>query len=141
MARQVINEALISQVEGYVVGGLYVKTACELAGIGRSTFYDWKKRGKAGEKPYADFFERISTAEAKAEARLSTHVEKAAASEWRAAAWKLERRFPERYAEHKVNRVMLQAEVESVLDQVAEHMSDAAFAELLEAIAKVNGVE
>lgn len=135
------TEELAAELIGYLTGGLYIATACELAGISRQTFYNWKRRAEAGEEPFAAFMRRCNQASAKAEARLSTHIEKKAADDWRAAAWKLERRFPERYAEHKINRVQLSHELEKTLDLVREYMSEGAYNEFVRAVAIVQGMD
>jgi hypothetical protein len=45
-----VRTALIEAIEG----GAFDWVAAEAAGISRRTFYDWMKRGEAGEEPFAE---------------------------------------------------------------------------------------
>lgn len=77
--------------------GAYVETAAAAAGINKTTLYDWLKRGARGEEPFATFSADIEAAQADAELRDVKLVGEAAKTDWRAAAWRLERKFPKRY--------------------------------------------
>jgi hypothetical protein len=81
----------------YLRAGNYVETAAVLAGIHKDTFYDWVKRGRRGEAQYEAFVLEIDRAMAHAEAREVARIVKAAEREWQAAAWRLERRYPQRW--------------------------------------------
>ena len=135
------TEEVAAQIVGYITGGLYITAACELAGISRQTYYNWQRRGQKGEAPYDDFLKRVREAEAKAEARLSTHIEKMAADDWRAAAWKLERRFPDKYGVRSTTKVEVSRSIEKLLDAVQEHMSEGAYDELVGALAALQGLD
>lgn len=109
------KRALILQL---VKAGNHYSTAIRAAGIGESTFYQWKQKGHAeldrlaldvdpetGEPPqpnpmrtaYAQFVEELLRAEHEAEARLVALWTGAAVEDWRAARDFLARRFPERW--------------------------------------------
>ena len=65
--------------------------ACAYAGIGERTFYDWMSRN-------VQFKQKIKEAEAKGAVTWLAKIEKAATDgSWQAAAWKLERRYPNDY--------------------------------------------
>lgn len=81
------------------------------ADVNRATFYRWLQAAD-GDGPNAatcrDFRDALEKAEARAEANLLEIIEQAAADprNWTAAAWTLERRWPDRYGrrmalEHK----------------------------------------
>jgi hypothetical protein len=70
--------------------GLSIESACALAGIHRSTWYEWRNR--------PELQEQIEAAMVKAEAALLESVRVAGQSDWRAAAWILERRFSSTWA-------------------------------------------
>ena len=87
--------------------------AAAKAGIGRSTFMGWQKRGNdersrrdAGEgtepkeSRYVDFLNAIEGAELIAEATLIARINVASSEHWQAAAWILERRHPEKYGRY-----------------------------------------
>ena len=78
--------------------GAYAEQAAAAAGIASSTYYDWIKRGDAGEQPFSEFSEALRACEAQAEVAAVTVLRDAAqAGDWRAAAHYLERRHPERW--------------------------------------------
>jgi len=71
--------------------GATYELACGYAGIGFDTFNQWRKT-----KP--EFFEMLKEAEGAAAVGWLAKIEKAANDgEWQAAAWKLERRYPDDY--------------------------------------------
>jgi transposase len=90
--------------------GAYMETAAACAGIAKDTLYAWLKKGARGEKPYAEFAEKVHKAVAESESRDLATVLKASQKNWTAAAWRLERRFPERYGRN--DRVKVEANVE-----------------------------
>jgi hypothetical protein len=92
--------------------GNYIETACAYVGINKTTFYDWLKKGarekqRVEDNPrakvrkdlqkYVDFSEEVDKALAHAEIRDVAIIGKAAEKEWQAAAWRLERKFPDRW--------------------------------------------
>jgi len=81
-----------------IVGGNDITVAAAYAGIHRDTFYAWLERGqKAKTGPYSDFSDAIQKAQADAETRNVALIAKAAKDgTWTAAAWWLERKYPER---------------------------------------------
>lgn len=83
--------------------GNYRATAARLAGIHPATFHRWIERGDPNgtnriDQPYRDFAAKVDKAIAEAEAREVTQISRAAEQDWRAAAWRLSRRHPERWA-------------------------------------------
>jgi hypothetical protein len=68
------------------------------------------RRGGRGKKPYAAFSAAVEKALAEAESRDLATILKASAKNWTAAAWRLERRYPERYG--RFDRVKVDAKIE-----------------------------
>ena len=87
-----------------LIGASY-EMASNYAGITYNTFRNWIKRGeeaKGGE--YFKFLEEIKNAQARGAVKLLGNLEEAIQNgTWQAAAWKLERRFPEIYGRTKVD--------------------------------------
>lgn len=101
--------------------------AARLAAIGRRTLYDWLAKGKTqtpeGVDAYADdeygnLVQEVEHAEAEWEQTLLDQIRDAASGahtnrfgerqhSWQAAAWILERRWPERYAKRDPLKVEL----------------------------------
>lgn len=92
--------------------GNYIETAAAYAGVNKTTLYDWLKRGarererveknpsakiKKSEAPFVEFSNAVEKALADAEVRDVLIIANAAKENWQAAAWRLERKFPERW--------------------------------------------
>jgi hypothetical protein len=88
--------------------GGYAVDAAVAAGVSETTFYEWMKRGKRGEAPFAEFAESVKGAK-----RIRTHTLCVAISSdpsWQSRAWMLERTDPKRFGRN--DRVKLDAKVE-----------------------------
>lgn len=101
--------------------GNYFDASCEYAGITATTGYNWKKRGKEEaerrqkpnikegsktwetEQPFFEFFEAVKKAEANAEVAMAAIIRKASNESWQAAAWWLERRFPDKWGRRQTD--------------------------------------
>ncbi len=89
---------VIARVAEGVRLGMPFAHAARRAGIGESTFYQWKQRGDAGEQPFAEFLEAVESAKAECEAKQLQRIQRAARKgNWQASAWLLERRYPDEY--------------------------------------------
>lgn len=92
------------EICGYVENGNTFKDAFTLAGVGESTFYDWKKRGKEDIAEgkvsiYADFHQSLEKSLSMFKAWHIQNIMKAAKEDkqWTASAWLLERKFREEF--------------------------------------------
>lgn len=102
-------------VQGIQLGATY-ELAAQAAGISYNSFNNWMNRGKAeierrqsprvkegteqwqAEQPFVEFLEEVKRAEGLAVIGWLATIQRAAVSgNWQAAAWKLERRYPEDY--------------------------------------------
>lgn len=93
--------------------GNYVEVACKAAGIHKDTFYEWMKRARSGKPEDAKFDAfagQVDAALAEAEARDLQTILVASKDAWQAAAWRLERRYPERWS--RSDRVKVEGNVE-----------------------------
>ena len=93
---------LTSELEARIVAlirvGNYIETAAATCGINKTTLYDWLKRGaRANSGPYHEFSNAVEKALAEAEARDVARIDQAINENWQVAAWRLERKFPERW--------------------------------------------
>lgn len=103
-----LTDALTATVVRYLKDGAYVETAAAAAGIDKATLHRWLRQGKhdrdAGleDTPHAEFCAAVEEAIARAELDDLGRVSKAAKrGNWNASAWRLERRFPKRWAAAK----------------------------------------
>jgi transposase len=102
--------------------GNYRETASRHAGISYMTFRRWEMKGEA-----------IKKAEADAEVRDLELISKAAEEQWQAAAWKLERKYPQRWGRRDATKLELSGEVKQVT------ISDRELDQLREAVKKIAG--
>jgi len=90
-------------IEANLLKGVYLETAVVAAGVPKSTFMDWMKKGKADEAAgelnttHAEFAWRIQQALAKVEIELLNKLENEKV-QWTRYAWMLERRFRDRWS-------------------------------------------
>ncbi|WP_052374188.1 helix-turn-helix domain-containing protein [Methanobacterium sp. SMA-27] len=80
--------------------GNFIETICGTVGINKSTFYDWNNKGKESKHPknkYRKFHEAVEQAMAWSEARNVALITKHSEENWRAAAWMLSRKHPDKW--------------------------------------------
>ena len=82
-------------VKAVTLGSTYL-LASQSAGITYKTFREWMLRGEADESPFSDFSNAIEKAKGDRVSTWLQHIENAAEKgTWTAAAWKLERIYPD----------------------------------------------
>ena len=78
--------------------GLTFRLTCARVGVNPSTFYRWLDTGETAKiGRYREFYEAVERAKADSALRLVSQITLQALTDWRAAAFMLERRFPEDY--------------------------------------------
>jgi hypothetical protein len=87
--------------------GASYELACRYAGVDYSSFRNWMRKGEqATSGPFFEFSQAFKRAEGAGAVRWLTTIERAAEEgAWQAAAWKLERRYPQQYARKAVEVV------------------------------------
>lgn len=94
-----LDETTEAKILAAVRAGCYPTPAVEMAGVHKTTFYSWRERGEAGEEPFASFLDRLKKARAEGHVALVARIRQAAdAGTWQAAAWLLERQYPDLWA-------------------------------------------
>lgn len=89
------GKVITEEIARYLAQGVGRCDSSELSGISFETFTQWMK------KP--DFSEAIKKAEASCKHRNIALIQKAALTTWQAAAWWLERKYPNEFAlKHKL---------------------------------------
>ena len=104
-AKSKLTPELQEKVVNLLRRGNYVETAAACVGISRDTFYEWMKKGAKGVKLYGAFAQVVHQALAESEAMDLAIIQRASTTQWQAAAWRLERRFPEKYGRHDRTKV------------------------------------
>lgn len=74
--------------------GLNYQDVCDSIGITRETFSQWQKK-------YSDFSDTVRVANAKVKEIALKSLRVGEMKDWKAAAWRLERRWPDEYKEKK----------------------------------------
>jgi type IV secretory pathway TrbF-like protein len=104
-----LTEKIQNDIVVALRAGNYVETAAALAGVNKTTVYDWLSKGARGQgKLFVEFSNAVKRAQAESEARDVATVLQASATNWQAAAWRLERKFPHRWG----RKDRLEAEIE-----------------------------
>lgn len=99
-----LNDQIKEKIVQRIRAGNTLDTAARSAGISESTFHRWIRKGKDQERgPYREFYEDVQQARADAEARHVAQIAEAAKGNWRAAAWWLERNFPDKWAQGELS--------------------------------------
>jgi hypothetical protein len=96
-----ITGETIRRIASILRAGGYVETALGAAGVAAGTYEQWMRRGLSeapGDVMYRELRREVELAKAEGEARNVAIIAKAAATNWQAAAWLLERQYPERWA-------------------------------------------
>jgi len=94
--RTLLTKAVAEDLKTYILRGLDEERACELAGVDFRTYHQWTLR-------YPLFKEFIRRVKAQVEFDTLEHIKDAAEGGiWSAAAWFLERKYPQRYGRRDV---------------------------------------
>ena len=89
--RSVMTEPVIATILRAVEVGLPVERAAHAAGVDAATVRSHRKR-------HSEFATALEKAEATSALRLVTRIQTASEKQWQAAAWILERRWPNEWA-------------------------------------------
>ena len=110
-----------------ISAGGYVETAAGHAGISKVTVYNWLKRGRAKDckdAALAQFAADYDATIAKAELLLLQKIQAASHDTWTAAAWILERRFPDRWGRKRIELTGADGNSINVNGKVTIYMPD-----------------
>ena len=87
---ELYSPEIVTQITALLKAGITISSACEIVGISRQTYYNWAEK-------HPEFAEKVKKAIAESELRAVKIILDAAKRDWKAAAWFLERRFPDRW--------------------------------------------
>jgi hypothetical protein len=133
--------AIGQQICKLVAAGVTVEVAAQSQGIGKRTVFDWRTRGEKGEEPYDWFAAELDKSLAMIEARLTTAITVRSKTDWRAAAWYLERRRAERFAEQGSLDRKLQSEYVRMLDAAKRTLDPQSYQAFVAALSAEDGEE
>ena len=119
MARRTkLNDKLQAKIVDALKKGNYFDASCEASGISKVTGYNWINRGEAElerrngkakegsktwnkEQPFVNFLNVTRRAMAESEEEITTLIRKAVPDDWRAGAWILEHRHPDKWGKRR----------------------------------------
>jgi hypothetical protein len=139
-------EARVAQL---LKAGNYFETTAVLVGKSKVTLYSWIRRGRRerhrleedsrakerrSEAPFIAFLNAVEKAQAHAEVVDVAAISAGARVSWQAAAWRLERKFPERWGRRSHLKVALQREVDSFIADLKAALDPSTFQVVADAI-------
>jgi hypothetical protein len=124
-----LTDELIETIAQAIRVGSYVETAVALAGISKDSFYRWLRQAESDDanEMTVKLSDAVKKALAESEKRDLDVIDKAAQEgEWTAAAWRLERKFPNKWG--RQSKVQLEhtgmdggpIEIQSMTDEEME---------------------
>lgn len=137
---QIEDSALREKILFIIRGGQYPFRAAEACGIPRRTWQDWERWGRQGREPYCTFMHQCFDAEALAESVMVARVSKASEDPklWTAAAWSLERKYPDRWGMTVKVQQQVQQGLAQMLDVLQEKLPAEEYQHVLEALGITN---
>jgi transposase len=110
-----------AEIVGYLEEGALMETVAALAGLSKQTLYNWLRRGRREESPeLAAFSLACRGAMARSELNDLRIIKVAAMTgQWQAAAWRLERKFPDRYG-RRSDEGLIDKKVEKRLKEILD---------------------
>ena len=141
-----VEERLVRAIS---VGASY-KDASACAGISYQTFLNWRKRAQEiveqtedrDDEPeettdrFVEFFDRIKKAQGDAAVEWLAAISKAAPRDWKAAAWILERRYPESFNVRRLKPGGIERVVSTAATEPAPGLDGEGAAEMLRVMRK-----
>ena len=136
--RDLYNPEALAEFEKALSLGCTYTLACAAAGWSYRAYREWMVAAEKGEPKYSALPAVVARARANRAKRWLASIEKAAAVDWKAAAWKLERLEREEYGREAAVRFVgeaLRVDVRTTPDAVRAMTDD----ELREALARLEG--
>lgn len=132
-----LNKEMIAEISSYIELGFTIKDTCEAVGIEQSTFFNWKNQGKLDKEngiksEFLEFLESIKKGKHKIKQLMLSKIVQAANENWNAAAWWVERNFPEDYSlkpelrkiKNKSKSKKVESDVGEILSKLNEKFND-----------------
>lgn len=116
----ILTDDLIEKLSDAIRRGAYVEIACSLVGISKDSFYRWLKeaRGISPSEQLLKLSDAVSKAMAEAEMKdLEVFSFAAASGNWKAAAWRLEKRNPRRWGKEAAG---LDSEIDNSINSLTK---------------------
>jgi len=134
MPRPKLEPAVTQRIIDLMRAGNFLEVAAAAAGVHRTTLHRWLRLGRDQKRgKYRKFADAVDRAQAESEARDVALIAKASPEDWRAAAWRLERKAPRRYGQRV--QISVQEELDRVLDKLERKLRPEIYEQVLQAMA------
>jgi len=138
VGRPKLDEASTQKICDLLRAGNYLDTAATAAGVHKTTLHRWLRLGREQKRGrYKKFVEAVEKAQREAEARDVALIAKQAPTDWRAAAWRLERRAPRRYGQRV--QISIEEELEAALDHLKAGLDAETYEKVLQLLSRRSG--
>jgi transposase len=132
--RTLLTDELVATLCSSLEVGNTITIACGAVGLERSLFYKWMRRGRIEdalirqgvlreprprEAAFFYFLHAVEQSQHVAEEQDVTCIAAAARTDWRAAAWRLERRFSQHWGQQRHVLFDLDTELEKACHKIA----------------------
>ncbi len=138
-----LTVAVHQQICSYIATGAYKEHAAAAAGVPARTLHEWLSRGSGpdADEPYISFADDVRKAEGKDVVTTTAVITKAEKKDWKAAAWKLERKFPKQFGAKLNIQTEVQDGVMKVLEMARPHCDPEHYAGFVKALAVAADIE
>lgn len=132
-----------SRIVSHIATGAYKKHAAEACGITEQTLHRWIALGLADDakEPYKTFAINVRKAEGQDVVDTLKRLSESGKTDWRADAWKLERKLPKQFGARLNIRTEVEDGVRKVLEMVRPHMDAEHYAGFVRALAVATDIE
>lgn len=115
------TEQLVIDAVRLKKNGMSNKDMASCLGIAERTFYKWLNDPKSENQ--RQLGQSLKSAEAEFKAALRSRIMKASEGDWKAAAWMLERQYPDEYSRHVIDaNVRGEVKVEGITAEARAEM-------------------
>jgi len=113
-----------------IIAGLSYRYTCDYVGISENTFMEWRRTGEADEEKgentiYSRLFREVKKAESSAILMRLKNINDASKESWQAAAWFLERKYPDDFGKKEKHDLGGEIKLESFLDRLPRNVAEA----------------
>lgn len=112
--------------------GSFREAACHAVGIGSQSLRNWLAKADQGDERYVEFARRLREAEAHVENDCVFTIKSLGSDDWRALAWYLEKRFPNRFGDVRVAKVQLEREREALFEALHAALTELGMEDAIE---------
>lgn len=112
--------------------GSFREAACAAVGVTPKSLRTWLQLADQGDERYVEFARKLREAEAHVENDCVFTIKSLGSDDWRALAWYLEKRFPNRFGDMRVAKVQLEREREALFEALHAALTELGMEDAIE---------